>query len=78
MNTNAKAEPVTGQLGPRQTEAIAGPSEEIGPPMQQFYCQVCNGKFFDMKHYFYDTVSTRCLWCEKYKKVAKKEKEGTK
>lgn len=74
MTTKLEATPVTGDLGPKQQEAVTGPD---GPPMQQFSCIVCNGKFFDMKHYFYGTKSTKCLWCEKYGKVAKKATEKT-
>ena len=68
MNTNLEAAPVTGELGPKQQEALAGPD---GPPIEQFVCSVCNTKHYDMKHYFYGVASTKCLWCEKYGKVAK-------
>ena len=68
MNTNPEARPVTGELGPAQQAAVDGPD---GPPMRQFVCAACNNRYFDMKHYFYGVESTRCLWCEKYKRVAK-------
>lgn len=72
MNTKSEARPVAGDLGPKQQEAVNGPDTDAGPPIQQFICRVCQGKFFDMKHYFYGVNSDRCLWCEKYGKVAKK------
>lgn len=71
MNTKLEAAPVTGELGPKQQEAVAGPDDNYGPDMVQFSCTICNNRFFDMKHYFYGIASTKCLWCEKYKKVAK-------
>ena len=60
------AHPVTGELGLRQQQAVQGPD---GPDMQQCVCTGCNRRYYDTKLYFYDVVSTRCLWCEKYKKV---------
>ncbi len=66
--------PVTGELDVKQQAASVGPD---GPPMQQFCCEVCNNSFFDVKHYFYGTASIKCLWCEKYGKVAKKATKET-
>lgn len=76
MTTKPDATPVTGELGPKQREAVDGPD---GPPIRQFVCVACENKFFDMQHYFNGVESTRCLWCNKYKKVAKSAtKEVTK
>ncbi len=69
MNTKLEAHPVTGELGPAQKAALDGPD---GPPIRQFVCTACERKFFDMPHYFYGVESTRCLWCNKYGRVAKK------
>lgn len=32
-------------------------------PMEHFTCTICNKRFFDTNLYFYDTPSTKCLWC---------------
>jgi hypothetical protein len=75
MNTKLEAVPVAGELGPAQQASVDGPD---GPPMQQFCCEVCNNRWFDVKHYFYGITSTKCLWCEKYGKKKPVAKVATK
>jgi len=74
VQADIEALPVQGELEAKQQEAVDGPD---GPPMESFTCIVCNNRYFDMKQYFYGTASVRCLWCEKYGKVAKKATEKT-
>lgn len=51
--------------------------EDYGPPLMQFVCAVCNGKFFDINMYFRDVPSTRCMWCLKYNKKKAVVKDAT-
>ena len=43
--------------------------------MKKFTCVSCGAERFDMGLYFYDTPSTKCIWCAKYPKPVKKPKE---
>lgn len=63
------AQPVAGELGPRQLEAINGPVDNIGPEMLTYVCVGCNQKFADTGLYFYGTSSTKCIWCSKFPKT---------
>jgi len=41
--------------------------------MKKFKCISCDREHFDMNLYFYDTPSTKCLWCTKFPKKEKKK-----
>jgi len=68
-----QSQPVAGELGPKQQEAVDGP---VDVEMQTFQCQGCSGRFFDVGHYFYGVSSVRCTWCSKFPK-AKNERKTT-
>jgi hypothetical protein len=59
---------VTGELGPKQQEAINGPIDQKDSEMLTYECKGCSGRFFDIGHYFYSVNSTRCTWCSKFPK----------
>ena len=65
---------VTGELGPKQQEAVDGPVDQTDVEMLIFECQGCSGKFFDVGHYYYGINSTRCTWCSKFPKVKNERK----
>jgi hypothetical protein len=67
------AQPITGELGPKQQQAVDGP---VDSEMLTFNCQGCGGRFFDVGHYFYGVNSVRCTWCSKFPK-AKNERKTT-
>ena len=43
--------------------------------MQMFVCSGCNTKLFDTKHYFTGVESTKCMWCTRWPKPKKIERE---
>jgi hypothetical protein len=61
--------PCDGELGPRQQQAVDGP---YGPPLQHFTCVDCGQRHFDISLYFRNIPGTRCVWCSKWPRVAKK------
>ena len=61
------AQPVTGELGPKQIESVNGP--DTGPDMLTFVCVGCSKKFADTGLYFYGVSSTKCIWCSKFPKT---------
>lgn len=63
------AEPITGELAPKQQQAANGPIDQFGPDMLTYECQGCKGRFADVGHYFYGTSSTKCIWCAKFPKA---------
>lgn len=63
-----QTEPITGELGPKQQEAVNGPVDQFGPDMLTYECKGCGGKFADLGLYFYGISSTRCIWCAKFPK----------
>lgn len=66
------AQPVTGELGPKQLEAVNGPVDDIGPDMLTYVCAGCNRQYADHVHYFTGVKSVKCLWCTKFPKGAKR------
>lgn len=62
-----KSEPVA------DTEVV----EDLGPELTYFVCDTCANRFYDLKNYFYDTKSTRCLWCSKFPKAKNESKQST-
>ncbi len=68
-----QAQPVAGELEPKQQQAADGP---VDAEMLTFQCQGCSGRFFDVGHYFYGVSSVRCTWCSKFPK-AKNERKTT-
>jgi len=69
-----ETQPVTGELGPKQIEAAEGPVDE---EMLTYKCSGCDGRFFDVGHYFYGVNSTRCIWCSKFPKAKNERKIET-
>lgn len=69
MNTQIETRPVTGELGPKQQEAVAGPADQIGPEMSTYVCSSCNQQYPDIGLYFYDVGSVKCIWCTKFPKA---------
>lgn len=43
--------------------------------MKKFKCVSCSKEYFDMNLYFYDTPSSKCLWCTKFPVKDKKIKK---
>lgn len=56
---------------------VESKDEDYGPPMSYFVCDSCARQYYDINMYFYDTKSSRCLWCTKYPK-AKNERKPAK
>jgi hypothetical protein len=65
-------QPVSADLGPKQTEALNGPVDPYGPEMLTYECKGCGGRFADVGLYFYGTSSTKCTWCSKFPKAKNK------
>jgi hypothetical protein len=61
--------PATGELGPKQREAVNGPVDQNEPEMLTYECKGCGGRFADLGLYFYGVSSTRCIWCSKFPKA---------
>ena len=68
---------VTGELGPKQTEAVNGPVDSYGPEMLTYECKGCGGRFADVGLYFRDVSSVRCTWCSKFPKAKNERKIPT-
>lgn len=64
------AQPVTGELGPKQQTAADGPN--FGPDMATYVCVGCSRQYFDTGLYYYGINSTRCIWCTKFPKGSKR------
>ncbi len=64
-----QAQPVAGELGPKQQQAVDGPVDPFGPEMSTYECKGCGGRFADTGLYFYDVASTHCIWCRKFPKA---------
>jgi hypothetical protein len=64
------AQPVTGELGPKQQTSVDGPN--FGPDMATYVCVGCSRQYFDTGLYFYGINSTRCIWCTKFPKGSKR------
>ena len=62
-------QPVSVDLGPKQTEAVNGPIDPFGPEMVTYECKGCGGRFADVGLYFYGVGSTKCTWCSKFPKA---------
>jgi hypothetical protein len=69
-----QAQPVTGELEPKQQQAVDGPVDSNEVEMLTFECQGCKGRFFDVGHYFYGVNSVRCTWCSKFPKAKNERK----
>ena len=65
---NDESRPLSEPLGVKQQQAADGP--DSGPDMQYFVCTSCNQRYLDTRLYFFEVVSSRCLWCTKFPKVA--------
>ena len=63
------AQPVAGELEPKQQAAALGPVDQFGPDMLTYECRGCGGRFADVGLYFYGVNSTRCIWCTKFPKA---------
>jgi hypothetical protein len=68
---------VTGELGPKQTEAVNGPVDPYGPEMLTYECKGCGGQFADVGLYFRGVSSVRCTWCSKFPKAKNERKIPT-
>jgi hypothetical protein len=68
---------VTGELGPKQTEAVNGPVDPYGPEMLTYECKGCGGRFADVGLYFRGVSSVRCTWCSKFPKAKNERKIPT-
>lgn len=68
------AQPISGDLGPRQIEALNGPVDFIEPEMLTYTCQGCGGRFADIGEYFYGVNSIKCIWCAKFPKAKNERK----
>lgn len=67
-------QPVTGELGPRQEQALNGPVDQNEPEMLTYECKGCGGRFADLGLYFYGISSTKCIWCSKFPKAKNERK----
>lgn len=67
-------QPVTGNLGSKQLEAVHGPVDQNEFEMLTYECKGCGNRFPDVGLYFYGTSSLRCTWCSKFPK-AKNERQ---
>ena len=70
-------QPVEGELGPKQQEAIDGPVDQFGPEMLTYECKGCGGRFADLGLYFRGVSSTKCIWCSKFPKAKNERKIPT-
>jgi hypothetical protein len=70
-------QPVEGELGPKQQEAIDGPVDQFGPEMLTYECKGCGGRFADLGLYFRGVSSTKCTWCSKFPKAKNERKIPT-
>jgi hypothetical protein len=43
------------------------------PQLKIFKCKVCGQTRFDTNLYFFNTKSSKCLWCTKFPKKKKRE-----
>ena len=68
---------VTGELGPKQTEAVNGPVDPYGPEMLTYECKGCGGRFADVGLYFRGVSSVSCTWCSKFPKAKNERKIPT-
>lgn len=66
------AQPITGELGPKQAESVAGPVDQNGPEMLVYVCAGCKRQYPDSKQYFTGVASVKCLWCAKFPKETKR------
>lgn len=60
---------ITGDLGPKQKEAVEGPIDHCGPEMLTYICSDCKKQYPNIGLYFYGASSTRCIWCTKFPKA---------
>jgi len=67
-------QPVTGELEPKQLEAVNGPVDSNEPEMLTYECKGCGGRFADLGLYFRGVSSTRCIWCSKFPKAKNERK----
>ena len=72
-----QTQPVNGDLGTKQSEAVNGPVDQNEPEMLTFECKGCGQRFPDTGLYFYGVSSVRCTWCSKFPKVKNERKITT-
>lgn len=53
----------------KSTKPAVESNEDFGPPMTYFVCDSCARQYYDLNNYFYDTKSSRCMWCTKFPKA---------
>ncbi len=53
----------------KTAKPVVESNEDFGPPMTYFVCDTCAHQYYDLNNYFYDTKSSRCMWCTKFPKA---------